>query len=69
MVDQVCKGTCSRKKMLGKKFLKDPPVKVWAVGRKSHEMFEDPFLEFENYPIPIILMTASLGAIFSKSAN
>ena len=55
--------------MLGEKFLKDPPVKIWAVDRKSHEMFEDPFLEFENYPIPIFLMTASLGAIFSKSAN
>ena len=55
--------------MLSEKFLKDPPVKVWAVGRKSHEMFEDPFFEFENYPIPIFLMTGSLGTIFSKSAT
>ena len=55
--------------MLNEKFLKDPPVKVWDPLRKIHEICENRYFEFEKYAIPIFLMTASLGTIFSKSAN
>ena len=55
--------------MLSEKFLKDPPVKYWAPGRKTQGICEDLYFEFEKYAIPKFLMTASLGTIFFKSAN
>ena len=55
--------------MLSEKFLKDLPVKLWASDQKTHEIFEDFYFKFENYPIPIFWMIASLGVIFSKSAS
>ena len=69
MMDQVCTGGCPKKLMLNEKFLKDPPVKVWTPLRKTHEICENRYFEFEKYAISIFLMTASLGTIFSKSAN
>ena len=69
MVDQVCTGACTRKKMIGEKFLKDSPSKVWAVNPKSHKIFEKPYFEFEKYAIPIFLMIAFFGTVLSNSAK